>query len=97
MIIRLVKFRSALSDAEVLKLYDQRAPQYRALPGLLQKYYIKDKQTGEHGAVYLWDSMQSMEEFQQSELSRSIPEAYKIIGQPRIEVLDTVYTLRPKA
>jgi hypothetical protein len=39
--------------------------------------------------------MESMEEFQNSELSRSIPEAYKIIGQPRIEVLDVVYTLRP--
>ncbi len=96
MIIRLVKFKSALSDEEVLKLYDQRAPRYRKLPGLLQKYYIKDKQTGEHGAVYLWDSMQAMEEFQQSELSRSIPETYKIVGQPRIEVLDVVYTLREK-
>ena len=73
MIIRLVKFKSALSDSEVFKLYDQRAPQYRKLSGLLQKYYIKDQQTGEHGAVYLWDSMQSMKEFQQSELSRSIP------------------------
>jgi heme-degrading monooxygenase HmoA len=96
MIIRLVKFKSALSDAEVLKLYNQRAPRYRELPGLLQKYYIKDKQTGEHGAVYLWDSMQSMEEFQNSELSRSIPGAYRIIGEPRIEVLDLVYTLRPE-
>ena len=94
MIIRLVKFKSALSDSEVLKLYNQRAPQYRKLPGLIQKYYIKDKQTGEHGVVYLWDSMQAMEAFQQSELSRSIPEAYKIVGQPRIEVLDVVYTLR---
>jgi len=94
MIIRLVKFRSALSDSAVLKLYDQRAPQYRKLPGLLQKYYIKDQQTGEHGAVYLWDSIQSMEECQQSNLSRSIPETYKIIGQPRIEILDVVYTLR---
>jgi heme-degrading monooxygenase HmoA len=96
MIIRLVKFKSGLSDAEVLKLYNQRAPRYRELPGLLQKYYIKDKQTGEHGAVYLWDSMQSMEEFQNSELSRSIPGAYRIIGEPRIEVLDLVYTLRPE-
>ena len=94
MIIRLVKFKSALSDSEVLNLYDQRAPQYRKLRGLIQKYYIKDKQTGEHGAVYLWDSMQAMEEFQQSELSRSIPETYKIIGQPRMEVIDVVYTLR---
>ena len=97
MIIRLVKFKSALSDSEVLRLYEQRAPQYRKLSGLIQKYYIKDKQTGEHGAVYLWDSMESMETFQQSELSRSIPEAYKIVGQPRIEVLDLVYTLRPHA
>ena len=80
MMIRLVKFKSALSDAEVLKLYDQRAPQYRKMPGLLQKYYIKDHQTGEHGAVYLWDSMESMEEFQ----------------QPRIEILDVVYTLYPE-
>jgi heme-degrading monooxygenase HmoA len=96
MIIRLVKFKSALSDAEVLKLYDQRAPQYRKLPGLIQKYYIKDRQTGEHGAVYLWDSMESMEAFQNSELSRSIPQAYKIIGQPRIEILDLAYTLRPE-
>jgi heme-degrading monooxygenase HmoA len=96
MIIRLVKFKSALSDAEVLKLYDERAPQYRKLPGLLQKYYIKDRQTGDHGAVYLWDSVDSMKEFERSELSRSIPETYKILGKPRIEILDVVYTLRPE-
>ena len=82
MIIRFVKFKSALSDSETLKLYEQRAPQYRKLPGLLQKYYIKDKQTDEYGAVFLWDSMKSMQEFEQSELSRSIPEAYKVVGQP---------------
>jgi heme-degrading monooxygenase HmoA len=95
MIIRFVKFKSALSDSEVLKLYEHRAPQYRKLPGLIQKYYIKDKKTDEHGAVYLWDSMKSMQEFEQSQLSRSIPEAYKIVGQPRIEILDLVFTLRP--
>jgi len=96
MIIRLVKFKSALSDSEVLERYEQRAPQYRTLSGLLQKYYIKDRQTGEHGAVYIWDSLQSMKGFEQSELSRSIPEAYQIIGQPRIEILDLVYALRPE-
>lgn len=94
MIIRWVKFKSALSDSEVLKLYEQRAPQYRKLPGLLQRYYIKDKKTDEHGAVHLWDSMKSMQEFEQSELSRGIAVAYKIVGQPRIEILDLVYTLR---
>lgn len=95
MIVRFVKFKSTLSDSEVLKLYEQRAPQYLKLPGLLQKYYIKDKKTDEHGAVYLWDPRKSMQEFERSELSHSIPEAYKIVGQPRIEILDLVYTLRP--
>jgi len=37
-----------------------------------------------------------MKEFEQSELSRSIPETYQIVGQPWIEVLDVVYTLRPE-
>jgi hypothetical protein len=51
MIIRFVKFRSGLTDSEVMRLFEQRAPEYRKMPGLLQKHYIKDKQTGEYGAV----------------------------------------------
>ena len=95
MIVRLVKFKSALSDSEVLRVCEQRAPQYRKLRGLVQKYYIKDNQTGEHGAVYLWDSTQSMQEFLQSELCRTIPEAYRIVGQAKVEILDVFFTLRP--
>ena len=95
MIISVVKLKSNLSDEEALKLYDERAPQYRKLPGLIQKYYIKDRQTGEHGAIYLWDSLPSMEEFQNSEQYHSISDVYNIIGQPRIEILDLLYTLRP--
>ena len=94
MIIRFVKFKSAMSDGEVLTTYDERAPRYRALAGLLQKYYIKDKQTDEHGAVYVWDSMESMREFEQSDLSKTIPQAYKVMGQSRVEVLDVLYSLR---
>jgi heme-degrading monooxygenase HmoA len=96
MVIGLVRFKSALSDGEVLKLYEERAPRYRQVPGLLQKYYIKDQKTGEHGAVYVWDSMRSIEEFQNSELSRSIPQTYGIIGEPTIKILNLVYTLRPE-
>ncbi len=33
MVIRLVEFKSALSDAEVLKRYAERAPRYRELAG----------------------------------------------------------------
>ena len=53
MIIQTVKFKSALSEAEIQQVMEERAPQFRALPGLLQKYYLRDIQTGEVGAVYI--------------------------------------------
>ena len=56
MIIQTVKFKSALSDAEIQQVMEERAPQFRALSGLLQKYYLRDVQSGEVGAVYIWDS-----------------------------------------
>lgn len=44
--------------------------------------------------MYFWDSAESMREFQQSELARTIPVAYKVTGQPRVEVLEVMFPLR---
>lgn len=72
----------------------ERAPQFRALPGLVQKYYGRETQTGEFTGIYLWDSEQSLREFQQTELARSIPEAYKVESPPRIEFFEVLFPLR---
>ncbi len=53
MIMQFVRFRSGLSEDDVLKLMDARAPQYRELPGLLQKYYVRDKRNGGFGGIYI--------------------------------------------
>ena len=53
MIMQFVRFRSGLSEDDVLKLMDARAPQYRELPGLLQKYYVRDKRNGGFGGSYI--------------------------------------------
>ncbi len=79
MIIQIVKFRSALSEAEIRQVMEERAPQFRALAGLLQKYYMRDNQTGEVGAVYIWDSEESLREYRQSDLARTIASAYKAV------------------
>ncbi len=76
---------------------EERAPQYRALPGLLQKYYVREGETGEYAGIYLWDSEESMREFRDSELARTIPTVYKVVGQPRVEILDMILPLRPAA
>ncbi len=96
MIIQTVKFKSALSEAEIQQVMEERAPQFRTLPGLLQKYYLRDVQTGEVGAVYMWDSEDSLRAYRQSELARTIASAYKAVEQPRVEIFETVLTLRPE-
>jgi heme-degrading monooxygenase HmoA len=94
MIIQIVKFESALSEDEVLATAKERADQFRSLPGLLQKYYVKLGQPNQYGGVYLWDSMESLSSYRESDLAASIPTAYKVMGPPTVEILDTLFQLR---
>lgn len=94
MIIQFVKFKSGLSDAAVQRVMKERAPQFRALPGLVQKYYGHEVQTGEFTGIYLWDSEESLHQFQKTELARTIPVAYKVESTPRIEFFDVMFPLR---
>jgi len=94
MIIQIVKFKTTLSEEEVMAIAKERAPQFQAMPGLLQKYYFKTEQPGEFGGVYIWDSMESLKVYRESDLAASIPVAYKIQGQPVVEIYDTVFQLR---
>jgi len=97
MVVQIVRFKSGLPDEEVVKVYKERAPQYRALKGLVQKYYLKYADTGEHGAVYLWESEAALKEFQESELRRTIPSAYRVQGAPAIQTAELAMSLRPGA
>ena len=85
MIVQLVRFRSALSDEEVRATYARRAPSYRDVPGLRQKYYLTYP-TGEHGAVYVWESPEDLAAFRRSELARTMREAYRLEGDPQVEI-----------
>jgi heme-degrading monooxygenase HmoA len=97
MIVQIVRFRSGLPEDRVVETYRGRAPQYRAVPGLIQKYYLRFPETGEHGAVYLWESENALEQFRASELSRTIPSAYRIDGTPNVHIAEVVMALRPDA
>ncbi|MBN2175654.1 MAG: hypothetical protein JW731_16105 [Bacteroidales bacterium] len=93
-IVQIVRMKSELSEEEILKISMEREPQYKALLGLLQKYYVKFKSTGEYGGIYIWDSVQSMNKFRESELAASIPKKYKAIGSPAIEIVDILFQLK---
>jgi len=95
MVILFVKFRSALPPAAVRETMEARLPLFQAQPGLVQKYYAHEPASGEWSGIYYWESAEALAAFRRSELARSIPAAYQIIGTPRMEVLEVLFPLRP--
>ena len=94
MIIHIVRFSSALPAERVRDLFAARAPEYTAVPGLLQKYYLR-YENGQHGGVYVWDTAESMQDFRASELSRSICDVYRV-QESTLDVAEVLLALRPE-
>jgi heme-degrading monooxygenase HmoA len=94
MIIQIVKFETELSFEDVLNVAHERAPEFRKFSGLLQKYYVRTNVPNQYGGVYIWESLDSMKEYRESDLAASIPQAYKVLGPPEIEVYEVAFSLR---
>ena len=95
--VLLVRFKSRLSLAEITRVAEERAPEFRALAGLQQKYYLQDGASGEIAGLYLWSSPDALAEYRDSELRATIAEAYQAEGEPSVEVYRVVMTLREDA
>ena len=93
-IMQIVRLKTSLSEEEMLKIAREREPQFAAIPGLVQKYYIKTGIPGEYGGIYVWESKDALNEFRQSELAATIAKAYKVTEPPRIEIVDIMFQLR---
>lgn len=93
MLIQTVQFESTLPEEEVLRRGAERTDAYRAVPGLLQKYYVKlgaDRWRG----VMLWESKEAIAAFSETELARTIPTAYGVKEAPSVEVVEVFDVLR---
>ena len=94
MVIQKIEFKSRLSEEEIIRIARDREPQFKAISGLIQKYYVKPHKDDHYGGIYVWDSVESLKAFRESELAKSIPEAYGVVGAPHIEMLDILFQLR---
>jgi hypothetical protein len=95
-VLLIVRFKSSLAPDELEKRYKERLPEFRALPGLLQKYYLYDPSSNEWGGLYIWDSQESLDKYMESDLRKSIPDVYQVVGAPRIETTNVIEILRPE-
>jgi heme-degrading monooxygenase HmoA len=96
MIVSLVRFKSRLSDAEVQAMFEERADLYRNVPGLVEKIYLRFRESGEFGAVYVWDSEEALMRFRETELARTIPDVYQVEQAPRAELADVRLVIQPQ-
>jgi hypothetical protein len=55
---------------------------------------VKPGRANHYGGIYLWDSMESLSAFRESDLAASIARSYKVKGEPRVEILDVLFQLR---
>jgi len=94
MILQMVKLKSNLSEEELLRIAKDRAPRFEAIPGLLQKYYVKISESGTYGGIYVWDTSESLHAYQESDLAKSIPKAYEVIEAPDVELFNIIFQLR---
>jgi hypothetical protein len=90
----LVKFHSGHDDQTVSRLLDERLPLFRAVPGLVQKYYAREESSGDYVGCYLFESKQALLDYRASDLAKSIPPTYAIEGAPRVEMLEILFPLR---
>ena len=93
-VVLLVRLRSSLPRAEIVRIMRHRMPEFQAIEGLQQKYYLEDEGTGEYAGLYLWRSAEDLAEFNESELRATIADAYGVEGDPRIEVYSVLTPLR---
>lgn len=93
-VVLLVRFKTSLSLDEVREVAEERAPEFRAIEGLQQKYYLQEVASGEYAGLYLWKTPEALAEYRDSELRASIAEAYQVQGEPRVEVYRVAKTLR---
>lgn len=93
MIVQFVQFETSLSEDKALAVARQREPEYAATPGLLQKYYFKMGKPNHFGGFMIWESSEALQAFRESDLAKSVPDAYQVIGAPDVDIYELLFPL----
>ena len=89
MITAIVEFPlgEGTTQEDAAALFEGSAPRYRAMRGLVRKYYLFDPETCAAGGVYLWESRAAAEAVYTDEWKSMIAERYG--ATPKIRFFQT--------
>lgn len=91
-IILYVRIKSDLDFEELERRAIERRPRFKEVPGLIQKVYGKDEATGDVCGIYFFKDKASLTAFRDSELAKTIPDAYEATDVRR-EIYEVMYPL----
>lgn len=84
---------SKKSRDEVDALSKEGFGKFKALPGLQQKHYIFNHETGEGGGIYFFDTKEAVDAYLNGPIVASVGERFDIDGDVKIEVVELLYNL----
>ena len=90
-----VRIKSGLDATELERRVNERKPRFMDVPGLIQKIYGRDEETGDVCGIYFFENKEALAAFRETELAKTIPIAYEATDIRR-EVYDVLYPLRPE-
>ena len=61
-----------ISEEEYAKVAEAAAPTFAAMPGLLSKHWLADKETNTYGGVYVWRDREAMEAYAESDIFKAM-------------------------
>lgn len=93
-VVLFVRIRSDLEFDELARRALERKPRFLEVPGLIQKIYGRNPDTGDFCGIYFFESREALAAFREIELAKSIPDAYEATDVRR-EVFEVLYPLRP--
>lgn len=90
-----VRIKSDLDPEELDRRLNERKPRFLEVPGLIQKIYGRDEATGDVCGIYFFENKEALSAFRDTELARTIPNAYEATDVRR-EVYEVLYPLKPE-
>lgn len=83
-----VRFRSEKAISEIEEMTRATLPMFRELPGLIEKYYVEDEETGHVGGVYVWETLEQLQNYLNGPIIAAMPERMAMPEPPTFEILE---------
>jgi hypothetical protein len=81
-VVMRIRFKSDLALEQLKEIVETRAPEFEALSGLKQKYYLQDIATGEYAGLFIWRLYMTSRSIENPNLEQRLRKPTRHKGSP---------------